>query len=90
MTEHNALIANGRLQAGETVLINAASSGVGVAAIQIAKLCGAKRVIGTAGTPAKIDALTAVGLDLGINYQTENFADAVLAATGKYRGRRDY
>jgi len=82
MTEHNALVTNGRLQPGETVLVNAASSGVGVAAVQIAKLCGAKRVIGTASTPAKLAALAALGMDLGINYRTENFADAVLAATG--------
>ena len=81
MTEHNALITNGRLQAGETVLVNAASSGVGVSAIQIAKLCGAKIAIGITSTPAKIAALKALGMDLGINYRTENFADAVLAAT---------
>jgi NADPH2:quinone reductase len=81
MTEHNALITNGRLKAGETVLVNAASSGVGVAAIQIAKFCGAKIVIGTASTPKKLAALTTLGMDLGINYRTENFADAVLAAT---------
>jgi NADPH2:quinone reductase len=81
MTEHNALITNGRLQAGETVVINAASSGVGVSAIQIAKLCGAKIVIGITSTPAKIAALKAYGMDLGINYRTENFADPVVAAT---------
>ena len=44
MTEHNALITAGRLQAGEAVLINGASSGVGVAAVQIARLWGAKPV----------------------------------------------
>jgi NADPH2:quinone reductase len=81
MTEYNALITNGRLQAGEAVLVHAASSGVGVAAIQIAKLYGAKPAIGTAGTAAKLAALRALGMDLGINYRNENFADAVLAAT---------
>ena len=81
MTEHNALVTNGRLQAGETVLVNAASSGVGVAAIQIAKLCGGKMVIGITSTSAKIAVLKALGMDLGINYRTENFVDAVLAAT---------
>jgi NADPH2:quinone reductase len=39
-------------------------------------------VIGTASTPAKLAALRALGMDVGINYRTENFADAVLAATG--------
>jgi len=81
MTEHDALITNARLQAGESVLVNAASSGVGVAGIQIAKFCGAKPVIGTTGTPAKLAALTNLGMDLGINYRTENFADVVLTAT---------
>ena len=81
MTEHDALITNARLQAGESVLINAASSGVGVAAIQIAKSWGAKPVIGTSGVPQKLAALAELGLDVGINYRTENFADAVLAAT---------
>ena len=81
MAEYNALVTNGRMQAGETVLINAASSGVGVAAVQIAKFYGAKMVIGTVGTPKKLAALEALGMDLGINYRTENFADAVLAAT---------
>jgi putative PIG3 family NAD(P)H quinone oxidoreductase len=81
MTEHNALITNGRMQPGETVVINAASSGVGVSAIQIAKLCGAKMVVGITSSPSKIAALKAHGMDLGINYPTENFADAVLAAT---------
>ena len=81
MAEYNALVTNGRMQAGETVLINAASSGVGVAGIQIAKFYGAKMVIGTVGTPKKLGALEALGMDLGIHYRTENFADAVLAAT---------
>ena len=39
-------------------------------------------VIGTVGTPKKLGVLKALGMDLGINYRTENFADTVLAATG--------
>ena len=81
MAEYNALVTNACLQEGETALVNAASSGVGVAAVQIAKFFGAGKVIGTAGTLAKIEALQALGMDLGINYRTENFADVVLAAT---------
>ena len=81
MTEHDALITNARLQAGESVLVHAASSGVGVAAVQIARLWGARPVIGTGGVPAKLEALTKLGMDVGINYRTESFADAVLAAT---------
>jgi len=81
MTEHNALITNAHLKVGETVLVNAASSGVGVAAIQIAKLHGARLVMGTASTPAKLAALKALNIDLAINHRSENFGDAVLAAT---------
>lgn len=82
MTEHDALISNARLGAGESVLIHAVSSSVGVAALQIAKLWGAQPVMGTSGVAEKLATLTTgQGLDRGINYRTENFAEAVLAAT---------
>jgi NADPH2:quinone reductase len=81
ITEHDALITNARLQPGESVLINAASSCVGVAAIQLAKLFGAKPVIGSSGVTDKLATLKSVGLDYGINYRDENFADAVLKLT---------
>jgi putative PIG3 family NAD(P)H quinone oxidoreductase len=81
MTEHDALLTNARLQAGESVLISAASSGVGVAGMQIAKFWGAKPVIGSSGVPEKLAALAELGLDVGINYRTENLAEALLAAT---------
>jgi NADPH2:quinone reductase len=80
-TEHNALVTNARLKPGESVLINAASSGVGVAAVQIAKLFGGKPVMGTGGSSEKLQGLAKLGLDVGINYRTENFADAALAVT---------
>ena len=81
MTEHDALITNGRLQAGESIFVNAASSGVGVAAIQLAKLFGAQPVIGSSGVADKLQALADFGLDVGINYTSEDVAEAVLAAT---------
>ncbi len=81
MTEYNALITNGRLKAGESVLINGASSGVGVASVQIAKFWGAKPLFGLAGSPAKLKALKGLGIDLGINYRTENFKETILANT---------
>jgi NADPH2:quinone reductase len=81
MTEHDALITNARLQPGESVLINAASSGVSVAAIQIAKLFGAHPIIGVSGDSAKLAKLKPLGMDYGINYRDENFADAVLKLT---------
>ena len=81
MTEHDALITNAHLQPNESVLINAASSGAGVAAIQLAKLFGAKLVIGTSGDSAKLEKLKRFGITHGINYKSGNFADAVLNLT---------
>jgi len=81
MTEHDALITNAGLRAGEAVLVNAASSGVGVAALQIAKLFGASPILGSSGDAAKLERLRALGMDVGVNYRTENVANAVLAAT---------
>lgn len=81
MTEHNALVTNAGLQAGESVLINAASSGVGVAGIQIARLFGAGRIIGITGDHRKVDRLMELGLDTCINYRQEDLSSAVLNAT---------
>ena len=80
VTAYEALIQLGGLAAGETVLICGASSGVGVAAVQAAKLVGA-RVIGTSGSQAKLDRLRALGLDVGIKARAEDFSSHVLAAT---------
>lgn len=81
MTEHDALITNGQLQAGESVFVNAASSGVGVAAMQLAKLFGAQPVMGSSGVADKLQALADWGMDVGINYHADDVAEAVLAAT---------
>lgn len=80
-TEYNALVTNASLEEGQSVVINAASSGVGVTAIQIAKLIGANPVIGITGTSEKLTILKSLGMDQGINYHNEDFADAVLDAT---------
>jgi NADPH2:quinone reductase len=77
---HDMLVAQGRLQPGEWVLITGASSGVGVAALQMAKALGAK-VIGTSGSAAKLERLKAFGLDLGLCTRAPDFGDAVLQAT---------
>lgn len=71
----------GKLKKGETLLIMGASSGAGVASIQIAKAMGA-RSIGTSGSQAKLDKLKAVGLDVGIATRKPDFGDAVLKANG--------
>jgi NADPH2:quinone reductase len=73
----------GRLQAGETLLVQGGSSGIGVTAIQIAKAFGAT-VIVTAGSDAKCAACTALGADHAINYKTQDFEAEVLRLT---RGR---
>ena len=71
----------GRLQAGETLLVQGGSSGIGVTAIQLAKSMGAF-VIVTAGSDEKVAACLALGADVGINYKTQDFVAEVKAATG--------
>src|SRR6185295_13681785 len=68
-------------KSGETVLVQGGASGVGVAAIQLAKRAGA-RVLATASGDDRAGRLTAFGADLTINYQTTDVAAAVKAATG--------
>ena len=70
-----------RLQAGETLLVQGGSSGIGVTAIAVAKALGA-RVIVTAGSDEKVAACMALGADVGINYKTQDFVAEVKAATG--------
>ena len=81
ITAHDALLQAG-LVAGERVLVHAAGSGVGVAAIQVAKALGASLVIGTAGSDEKLAAAAELGLDVGINYRDGDFGPAVASATG--------
>src|SRR5262249_44310729 len=69
-------------QPGETVLVMGASSGVGTAAVQMAKLFGA-RVIATATSDEKLARAKALGADDGINTQAEDLVDAVKRLTGK-------
>ena len=71
-----------RLQAGETLLIQGGSSGIGVTAIQMAKAHGA-RVIVTVGSDEKAAACKALGADHAINYNTQDFAAEVLRITDR-------
>ena len=71
----------GRLQAGETLLIQGGSSGIGVTAIQMAKAMGAQVVV-TAGSDEKCAACLALGADHAINYTTHDFQDEVKRLTG--------
>jgi NADPH2:quinone reductase len=70
----------GALRAGETVLIHAGAGGVGSAAIQLARVAGA-RVIATAGGAAKVEACLEFGADVAIDYLADDFARAVTDAT---------
>jgi NADPH2:quinone reductase len=71
----------GRLQKGETLLIQGGSSGIGVTAIQIAKALGAT-VIVTAGSDDKCEACRKLGADHAINYRTSDFAEEARKLTG--------
>jgi putative PIG3 family NAD(P)H quinone oxidoreductase len=77
---HNAF-ERGGLKSGETLLVHGGSSGIGTAAIQLAKAFGA-RVITTAGNAEKCEACRKLGADVAINYKTEDFVAATKAATG--------
>jgi NADPH2:quinone reductase len=75
------LVLQGRLQAGEWLLVNGVSSGVGVACLQLGKVMGA-RVIGTSGSAAKLEKLKPLGLDVGLPTREANFAASVMEVTG--------
>ncbi len=79
-TADDCLFEFGRLKAGETVLVQAGASGVGVAAIQLAKRAGAT-VLATASSDERLERLKAFGLDQGINYRTEDVARSVMRLT---------
>ncbi len=81
-TAYDAVVLQGGLQAGETVLLHGGSSGVGTAGIQLAKRAGATVVV-TVGTPQKAEACLALGADVAIDYRrTPDFADEIRARTG--------
>ncbi|WP_030420260.1 quinone oxidoreductase family protein [Streptomyces sp. NRRL F-5065] len=80
-TAYHAIKESGRLQPGESILIDAASGGVGHLAVQIAKAMGAGKVIATAGTQAKLDFVRDLGADVTINYTDDDWDEQVRAAT---------
>lgn len=80
MVVYDMLVVQGRLAAGQWLLVTGVSSGVGVAALQTAKALGA-RVIGTSGSANKIGRLKDLGLDLGLCTRHADFHDAVMEAT---------
>ena len=76
ITAWDAMVTQARLAAGESVLIHAVGSGVGTAAVQIARVIGA-RSVGTARTPDKLERARALGLDSGVLVEGGKFAGAV-------------
>ncbi|MDP6497233.1 MAG: NAD(P)H-quinone oxidoreductase [Dehalococcoidia bacterium] len=80
-TAYDALFNRGNLQMGESLLVHAAGSGVGTAAVQLAHQAGAF-VFGTAGSPNKLDGAAKLGMDVGINYHDEDFSAVVKEKTG--------
>jgi NADPH:quinone reductase len=80
-TAHDMLMAQGHLSAGEWMLVTGVSSGVGVASLQVAKALGAK-VIGTSGSPTKLDRLVGLGLDVALPTRKPDFLPAAMDATG--------
>jgi len=80
-TADECLFGHGRLKSGETVLVQAGASAVGLAAIQLAKRAGAT-VIATASSPEKLAKLKPLGLDHGIDYAKQDLVAEVMRLTG--------
>ncbi|KAJ3766953.1 hypothetical protein FB446DRAFT_756486 [Lentinula raphanica] len=84
LTAYQALVVYGEMKEGENVLVHASASGVGIAAVQLARVRGAKAVISTASTKEKLDWLVNIpnGATNVVNYKTQDFAQEVKKITG--------
>lgn len=82
ITAYNVIHKMARLEKGETILIHAAAGGIGSTAIQLARLFGASKIIGTVGSDEKIDKAKSFGADEVINYRLEDFVEKVNDLTG--------
>ena len=80
-TMHNAVVTIGALQPGQTVMVQGASSGVGLMAMQIAKLKGASLVIGSSTDPLRRGRLKEFGADLAVDSADPGWVEQVLQAT---------
>jgi len=83
LTAYQTLFWIGKLRANETVLIHAGGSGVGTAAIQLAKQIGKANVIVTAGSEEKLNFCQSLGADYGINYKEQSFDEEILKHTNQ-------
>jgi NADPH2:quinone reductase len=77
ITAHNAMVTAGKFRVGDSVLVQGASSGAGIATVQIARLRGASLIFGTAGSKEKLQRLTTLGCDVTINYREDDVAVVV-------------
>jgi len=82
VTAHDAIVTNAAAAPGESVMVTAGPSGVGTAAIQIARHIGSALVLATTRTPAKAGALRALGAHDVVDTRDAGWPDAVLRATG--------
>ena len=82
LTAYQTLRESGRLQPGESVLVQAAAGGVGTLAVQLARLMGAGTVIGTASNAQKLDLVLRLGADAAINYTQNDWVEQVKKASG--------
>ena len=81
-TMHNATVTAGRFKAGEAIMIQGASTGVGLMGLQIAKALGAKLVVGSSTNPERRARLGEFGADLAVDSTDRGWVDRVLEATG--------
>jgi len=81
-TMHNAIVTAGRFQRGESVMIQGASTGVGLMGLQIAKRLGAKLVVGSSTNSERRGRLREFGADLAVDSRDETWVEEVLHATG--------
>ena len=81
MTAHNAVKTTGRLADGETLLVHAATAGVGLTGLQVAKYLNVGKTIGTSISDEQLERAKDYGLDIGVNVTRDNFVDVVKACT---------
>ncbi|HRE47686.1 MAG TPA: NAD(P)H-quinone oxidoreductase [Aggregatilineales bacterium] len=81
LTAYLNMITLGGLRSGERILIHAGASGVGTAAIQVARIVGAT-ILATAGSPEKCDLCRSLGAEITVNYKRESFLEAAQAVGG--------
>lgn len=84
LTAYQTMYWLGDLKKEETILIHAGASGVGTAAIQMAKKLSNAKIIVTAGSQEKLDFCRQLGADITINYKQEKFDEVILQKTGNY------